>query len=69
MQEFTVLDIETDGLIENVTKIHCLSYAKYAKGKLLEKGTLTDYDQMKELLLQDNLEICGHNIVRYDVPV
>ena len=69
MQDYTVLDIETDGLIENVTKIHCLSYAKYAKGKLLEKGTLTDYDQMKELLLQDNLEICGHNIVRYDVPV
>lgn len=63
-----VMDIETDGLLENVTKIHCLSYLNIdTEGN--DVITLLDYEEMKELLLQDNLEICGHNIVRYDIPV
>lgn len=68
MQDYTVFDIETDGLIENVTKIHCLSYAKYAKGKLLEKGTLTNYEDMRDFLFWNKV-LVGHNIVRYDIPV
>ena len=63
-----VMDIETDGLLENVTKIHCLSYLNIDVQDC-DIITLTDYDQMRELLLQDNLEICGHNIIRYDIPV
>lgn len=63
-----VMDIETDGLLENVTKIHCLSYLNIdTEGN--DVITLLDYEEMKELLLQDNLEICGHNIIRYDIPV
>ena len=63
-----VMDIETDGLLENVTKIHCLSYLNIdTEGN--DVTTLLDYEEMKELLLQDNLEICGHNIIRYDIPV
>lgn len=61
-----VMDIETDGLLENVTKIHCLSYLNIDTDDKIV--TLVDYNEMKKLLLQDNLEICGHNIVRYDVP-
>ena len=63
-----VMDIETDGLLENVSKIHCLSYLNIDVQDC-DIITLTDYDQMRELLLQDNLEICGHNIIRYDIPV
>lgn len=63
-----IMDIETDGLLENVTKIHCLSYLNIdTEGN--DVITLLDYKEMKELLLQDNLEICGHNIIRYDIPV
>ena len=63
-----MMDIETDGLLENVTKIHCLSYLNIdTEGN--DVITLLDYEEMKELLLQDNLEICGHNIIRYDIPV
>ena len=63
-----IMDIETDGLLENVTKIHCLSYLNIdTEGN--DVITLLDYEEMKELLLQDNLEICGHNIIRYDIPV
>ena len=63
------MDIETDGLLENVSKIHCLSYLIVEEGKDHKIITLTKYEDMRKLLLQKNLEICGHNIVRYDVPV
>ena len=62
-----IMDIETDGLLENATKIHCLSYLNIDTDDKIV--TLVDYNEMKKLLSQDNLEICGHNIVRYDVPV
>ena len=63
-----VMDIETNGLLEDVSRIHCLSYLNIDVEDC-DIITLTNYDQMRELLLQNNLEICGHNIVRYDVPV
>ena len=62
-----IMDIETDGLLENVTKIHCLSYLNIDTDDKIV--TLVDYNEMKKLLSQDNLEICGHNIIRYDIPV
>ena len=68
MQEFTVIDIETDGLIENVTKIHCLSYARYVKGEIVEEGTITNYEGMRDFLFRSKT-IVGHNIVKYDIPV
>ena len=68
MQDYTIFDIETDGLIENVTKIHCLSYARYIGEKLIEKNTITDYETMSEFLFW-NKNLVGHNIVRYDIPV
>ena len=68
MQDYTVFDIETDNLIENVTKIHCLSYAKYVEGKVVEESTLTNYDAIKDFLFK-NTTLVGHNIVRYDIPV
>jgi len=57
-----VFDIETDGL--NPSKIHCLSYTGDGK----EYKTLTDYDDMKQLLLNEK-GLIGHNIMRYDIPV
>ena len=68
MQDYTIFDIETDGLIENVTKIHCLSYAKYVRGELVEEDTLVNYEDMSDFLFW-NKTLCGHNIIRYDIPV
>ena len=68
MQDYVIFDIESDGLLDTVTKIHCLSYAKYVRGELVEKNTLVNYEDMRDFLFW-NKTLCGHNIVRYDVPV
>lgn len=65
---YTIFDIETDGLLETVTIIHCLSYQIYEDGVLLESGTLTDYNQIIDFITEQTVLI-GHNIIRYDIPV
>lgn len=67
MTNYTIFDIETDGLLQKVTKIHCLSYEIH-DNKTVIKGTLTDTTLIKEFILAQTV-LVGHNIVRYDVPV
>ena len=57
----TVFDIETDGL--DPTLIHVLSWSN----DLGEVRSTHDYDEMRHVLLNSEA-LCGHNIVRYDVP-
>lgn len=67
--KYTIFDIETDGLIENVTKIYCLSYNIIdERGTSLFKGSFTDYSEMR-LFIQYQECLVGHNIIRYDIPV
>jgi len=65
---YTIFDIETDGLMPEVSKIHCLSYGVYNSGKLLYKGSLTKIEKIKHFLKTQE-KLVGHNIIRYDVPV
>lgn len=65
---YTIFDIETDGLLETVTLIHCLSYQIYEDGLLISKGTLSDYNQIS-YFIQNQEVLIGHNIIRYDIPV
>ena len=67
MNNYTIFDIEADNLLENVTKIHCLSYYNYNNG-VITKGSITDYVQIISFLSTQEILI-GHNIIRYDVPV
>lgn len=60
-----VLDIESDGLLEDCTKIHCLSYYNLSTK---ESKTLNKYSEIIELLSQE-LVLIGHNIIQYDIPV
>lgn len=61
-----IADIEADNLIENVTKIHCMCYYDIDTH---ESVSLTDYEQIKELLATPNLTIIGHYFVQYDAVV
>lgn len=61
-----VFDIETDGLYDEVTKIHCLSYVRVGDN---EVKSITDYDRMIKFFQQEDLTLLGHNIVMYDIPV
>ena len=66
-----IFDIETDGLLNNVTTIHCLAIYD-----LETKQTLAYNDQGNQepisrgvQRLQDADCIIGHHIIGYDVPV
>ena len=59
----TVFDIETDGLLDGLTKIHVLSYS-YDGKDVVSTG---DYDEMREFFKTHHYLI-GHNIIRFDIP-
>ena len=56
-----VFDIEADGLLDTITKIHCVSYSSDGQNF----HTIYDYDQMRSFFTKEKILI-GHNIVRYD---
>ena len=57
-----IFDIEADGLLDTITKIHCVSYTEDGKNF----KTIFDYASMREFFLNEGLLI-GHNIIRYDL--
>lgn len=61
-----VFDVEADGLLEEATKIHVLSYQNIDDRE--DKGSLFDYDDIIRFLA-DAQCLIGHNIVLYDIPV
>lgn len=61
-----VFDIETDGLLDEATKIHCLSYVRVGTN---EVKSLTDYETIKKFFTQEDLTLIGHHIIMYDIPV
>lgn len=71
-----IFDAETDGLLKEVTKIHCLCLTILEDGNVTHKSYSDDpkgdengsiIDGLKELESADLL--IGHNIIGYDVPV
>lgn len=59
-----IFDCETDGLVENATKIHCLAYTRNGE----EPTVLYDYDEMRDFLTSAKW-LCAHNGIRYDKRV
>lgn len=65
MKDIYVFDIETDGLLDSMTKIHCLCYANVNDPDNII--STTDYDEMRKFFLDDSTK-CGHNVIRFDLP-
>ena len=66
-----VFDLETDGLLRDVTTIHCIAIHDLAEAKTYtfnDKGTQEPVVRGIQLL-QDADAIIGHNIISYDLPV
>lgn len=57
-----VVDIEADGLLDTITKIHCLSYTN---SDTEEVQTLTTYEEMRKFLANAKT-IIGHNFILFD---
>jgi DNA polymerase I-like protein with 3'-5' exonuclease and polymerase domains len=62
-----LFDLETDGFLEAVTKIHCLVIKDVSTG---EVKTFTKADMLAGLdALEQADQIIGHNVLKYDLPV
>ena len=59
----TVFDIETDGLLDVLTKIHVMSWSN----DMGEVKHTHDYDEMRYVLLNTET-LVGHNQIRFDIP-
>ena len=59
-----VWDIETDGLLESLTKLHVLSW-KEDEGPI---QSTNDSKVIKEVMTQPDTLYIGHNIIGYDLP-
>lgn len=64
-----IFDIEADNLLDDVTKIHCLSIGKVLKSGEVRVVSTTDYDEMRDFFLNKDIIKVGHNIISYDQEV
>ena len=60
-----VFDIESDGLLDNITKIHCLSYCEVCTGHIT---SVTNYEDIVGFFSDTTSTLIGHNIYLYDIP-
>ena len=59
------IDIETDGLLEQMTTVHCAVAKDYKTG---EVHTFGPTEIAKFLDLIDGEVVIGHNIINFDIP-
>jgi len=60
-----VLDIETDGLLDQMTTIHCAVVKNYLTGEVFKY----EPDEIEEFVRSlHNQVIIGHNIIAFDIP-
>ena len=64
-----IFDLETNGLLEEVTKIHCIAAANLTTRKLHKFSTAAGNIEEGLQLLADAEELIGHNIMGYDLLV
>jgi DNA polymerase I-like protein with 3'-5' exonuclease and polymerase domains len=62
-----IFDLETDGLLADVTKIHCMVTKEVDTGEI-RRYTRESMDEGIQSLREAE-QIIGHNIVGYDIPV
>ena len=66
-----IFDIETDGLLYNVSTIHCLAIHDLQTGTTLSYNDEGNQEPISRGLqrLKDADCVIGHNIISYDLPV
>ena len=65
-----LFDVETDGFLEELTKVHSLVLRDVDTGEVISCADQPSYVPVETgvRLLMDATEIAGHNIIRFDVP-
>ena len=65
--KYTVFDIETDGLLETLTRLHCLVAHTYEDNQFLKETIITNPWELANFLSTQDI-LVGHNVKRYDFP-
>ena len=60
-------DIETDGLLEDLTKIHCMCIKDTSTDTMYRYTPENIEDGIKKLMVTGET-ICGHNVIAFDLP-
>ena len=66
-----VFDLETDGLYDDVTRVHCLVIYDSETDQTMvfnDEGSEEPISRGVQLLETADV-ICGHNVISYDIPV
>jgi DNA polymerase I-like protein with 3'-5' exonuclease and polymerase domains len=63
----TIFDIETDGLLDTLSRLHCLVAHTYEDNQLLEETIVTNPLELANFLSNQEI-LVGHNVKRYDFP-
>lgn len=66
-----IFDLETDGLLAEVSKVHSLVMIDVDTGEMLSFAEHPDYPDIRKglIILSDADEVIGHNIISFDLPV
>ena len=66
-----VFDLETDGLLNDATRIHCLViYDSNVDQTLVYNDEGSEEPIVRGLQILEEADIiCGHNVISYDIPV
>ena len=66
-----IFDIETNGLLEDTTQLHCMAVHDTATGKTIGFDPSTVQNGVRLLIdaLAQGETITGHNIIAFDLPV
>ena len=66
-----VFDIETNGLLDTVDRVHCLVIKDSTTGevKVFRPHQIEEGVAVLSSALADGVTIAGHNIIDYDLPV
>jgi DNA polymerase I len=63
-----IFDLETDGLLDDVTKVHCLVTKDTETGEV-KSYTGQDIELGIKHLADSDKQLVGHNVIKYDIPV
>jgi DNA polymerase-1 len=64
-----IFDLETDGLLDEVSKIHCLVIKDTETGEVIQCDSEHNNIEPGLKLLTKGDIIAGHNVIKYDIPV
>ena len=63
-----IWDLESDGLLDTISKIHCIVLRNVETDEVQQYGPDEEEIKAAMFVLMNAEEVIGHNIICYDIP-